>query len=280
MKRALIALVAGTIVSGVSAFAASSAPAMRLWRLDCGTVAANNLDIFSDTHAYAGKSKRLAASCYLIRHGDDYMIWDTGLAAALKGKPIDPTAPMSPTLTRTITEQLTQIGVEPAQIGRVGISHYHGDHIGQARDFPAATLMIGAGDWAALSARQPAANIDADAVANWVSGGGKVEPVTGDRDVFGDGTVRMIDLPGHTPGHHALLVRLPGKGPVLLTGDVTHFHENYDSDGIPSFNTNRADSLASLARFKALAKNLAATVVIQHDPADIAKLPLFPDAAE
>ena len=111
-------------------------------------------------------------------------------------------------------------------------------------------------------------------------GGALLDPVTGDRDVFGDGQVVMLDLPGHTPGHHGLLIRLAHKGPVLLSGDVAHFRANYDSDGVPSFNTNRADSLASLDRFKKIAANVHATVVIQHDPDDVAKLPAFPLSAD
>ncbi len=111
-------------------------------------------------------------------------------------------------------------------------------------------------------------------------GGGSVEPVARDKDIFGDGSVVMLDMPGHTPGHHTLLVRLTGMGPVLLSGDQAHFQENYDSAGVPTFNTNRADTLASFDRFKALAKNLKATVIIQHEPRDINKLPAFPKAAE
>jgi N-acyl homoserine lactone hydrolase len=118
-------------------------------------------------------------------------------------------------------------------------------------------------------------------LAPWISGDGKVELLTRDRkDIFGDGTVVMINLPGHTPGHHGLLVKLEKTGYVLLTGDVSHFHENYDSDGIPVWNANRADSLASLDRFKKIARNLDATVIIQHDPRDIAKLPAYPAFAE
>src|SRR5690606_34152249 len=117
--------------------------------------------------------------------------------------------------------------------------------------------------------------------APWTTGGGTVEALRRPQhDVFGDGTVVMVSLPGHTPGHHGLLVRLAGTGNVLLTGDVTHFHENYATDGIPDWNTDRADSLASLHRFKALADNLDATVVIQHDPRDVDTLPAFPAFAE
>jgi hypothetical protein len=67
---------------------------------------------------------------------------------------------------------------------------------------------------------------------------------------------------------------------VLITGDLAHFHENYDSNGVPSFNTDRAATLASLDRFKKIATNLNATVIIQHDARDIGKLPAFPASAK
>ena len=74
-------------------------------------------------------------------------------------------------------------------------------------------------------------------------------------------------------------VRLKQMGNVLLTGDLTHFHENYESNGVPSFNSDRAQSVASLDRFKKIAANLKATVIIQHDQRDIGKLPAYPNAA-
>ena len=94
------------------------------------------------------------------------------------------------------------------------------------------------------------------------------------------GGLRVVATPGHTPGHHSLLARLRQMGNVLITGDLTHFHENYDSDGVPPFNTSRAESLASLDRFKKIAANAKATVIIQHDARDVAKLPAFPAAAK
>jgi len=125
-----------------------------------------------------------------------------------------------------------------------------------------------------------AAGTDNANFTNWISGGGKVEPVRLDKDVFGDGTVQMLNTPGHTPGHHVLLVNLKETGPVILSGDMAHFRENYDQDGVPSFNTDRSQSIASVERVKQLAKNLKATVIIQHDPRDVSKLPAFPAAAK
>ena len=50
--------------------------------------------------------------------------------------------------------------------------------------------------------------------------------------------------------------------------------------GVPSFNVDRADTLASHDRFEKLAKNLGVKVIIQHEPGDVGKLPAFPEAAK
>jgi glyoxylase-like metal-dependent hydrolase (beta-lactamase superfamily II) len=98
--------------------------------------------------------------------------------------------------------------------------------------------------------------------------------------VFGDGSVIVLRTPGHTPGHQSLLVRLPQMGNVIITGDAVHFRENWDSEGVPAFNYDRAQTVASLERLKKLAANLHATVIIQHDARDIEKLPVFPAMAK
>jgi len=263
-------------VLSLSSALAQTSPEVALTRFDCGG-GADPVDMarFSDAYAHEGKKLQLTASCYLVRHGEEYLIWDTGFPAANAGG----AQPSGPTVKVTLVEQLAQLKLKPEQVKYVGISHYHGDHIGQAGSFPQATLLIGKGDWDALTASPPPPGANPAPVSHWISGGGKVEAVPRDKDVFGDGSVIMLDMPGHTPGHHSLLVRLKEKGPVLLTGDLAHFRENYDSDGVPTFNTNRADTLASLGRFKEIAANLRATVIIQHDPRDIGKLPAFPAAA-
>src|SRR4051812_11903828 len=93
----LAAAVFATLAAAPMAQAAENVTAVKLWRLDCGTIQVNNLDLFSDTFAYAGEKRQLTDSCYLIQHGADYMIWDTGLPAGLKGAPMQADAPLSPT---------------------------------------------------------------------------------------------------------------------------------------------------------------------------------------
>jgi N-acyl homoserine lactone hydrolase len=71
----------------VPASKAAVAP-IELWRLDCGKIRVDDLNDFSDTYAYTGQSKVLVASCYLIRHGDEYMLWDVGLPKSDRGMPL------------------------------------------------------------------------------------------------------------------------------------------------------------------------------------------------
>ena len=268
------ALLAATSLTGTA-----QAADVEMWRLDCGNIEIRELSMFSDSFHYAGQKKVLADGCYLIRHGEDYMLWDTRLPAGVVGQPANPEGPFGLTLERSIPDQLADIGVKSEQIGRIGISHYHFDHLGQAASFPGATLMIGAKDWEALHAEPLPFGADPNLVKPWMDGG-KVGPVAGDKDVFGDGSVMMLAMPGHTPGEAALLVRLPDTGPVLLSGDVVHFHEQLPDQRVPPFNANRADSLASMDRLTDIAEELDATLIIQHDAEDVAKLPAFPQSAK
>ena len=167
----------------------AQAPAeVSLTRIDCAS-SAGPADIgrFSDTMAYEGKKLQLTASCYLIRHADHYMIWDTGYPAAVAG-----TTPTDRTVKVTLVEQLAQLKIKPEQINYVGISHYHGDHTGQAASFPQATLLIGQGDWDVLKGPTPSGTTNAAPLKHWLSGEGKSEPVAKDKDVFGDGSVVMV----------------------------------------------------------------------------------------
>ena len=272
MNRTRIILAVGAgILAGLVA-PAQAAPEMSLTRFDCGTSQAPTPvnQRFSDTYAYGDLKLQLVFSCYLIRHGDDYMLWDTGHAM---------TAPnVAPKVS--LVDLLAKIDVKPEQIKYVGISHYHADHTGQIASFPKATLLIGAREWDAISSPKPAEGVNFKPFEGWIKGENKVEPQVLDKDVFGDGTVIVLRTPGHTPGHSSLLVKLAQMGPVIISGDAVHFRENYDTDGVPSFNYDRAQTVASIERIKKIASNLNATLIIQHDARDIEKLPVFPEFAK
>ena len=247
-----------------------------LTRLDCGTVHFDNFDaFFSDKPGLYPAGPRDVTDS---RHGDQLMLWDTGLSADVKGKKV-PMGPMVMSLDRTIEEQLAELGIKPADIDIVGISHHHGDHTGQAALFPQARLIIGAGDFE--KAKAPPEQGGPSPIAPWLKEGSDVTKATGDVDIFGDGSVVTVHLPGHTPDHMGLLVNLK-SGQVLLTGDLYHSTDAREKRGVPPFNSSREQTIASMDRFEANAKDLGANgkVIIQHEPADIGKLPAFPKAAQ
>jgi N-acyl homoserine lactone hydrolase len=274
MLRATILFAAGLCANVLVALPAmAQAPAeVTLTRIDCGT-GATPTDVgqrFTDTFAYKDLKLTFTFSCYLIKHGDDYMVWDTGFAPG--------TNPNAPKVG--IADRLKELKVTPEQVKYVGISHFHADHTGQLAPFTNATLLIGKGDWDQITASTPMQGANVAGFKSWIDEKRKVEPLTTDKDVFGDGSVIVLRMPGHTPGHSSLLVRLKDMGPVLLTGDLVHFRENYESNGVPWFNFDRAATIASIERMKQIVANLRAIVIIQHDMRDIGKLPAFPAAAK
>jgi N-acyl homoserine lactone hydrolase len=272
MNRALTILAFGACVAASLAAPAQAAPDVSLTRFDCGTPQAPTLvnQRFSDTYAYGDLKIQLVFSCYLVKHGDDYLLWDTGHAM---------TAPnVAPKVS--LVDLLAKLDVKPEQIKYVGISHYHGDHTGQVASFPKSTVLIGKGDWDAITSPQPAQGVNFKPFEAWIKGESKVEALTLDKDVFEDGTVIVLRTPGHTPGHSSLLVKLAQTGPVILVGDAIHFRENYDAFGVPAFNVDRAQTVASIERIKQIATNLKAKVIIQHDARDLEKLPVYPAAAK
>jgi N-acyl homoserine lactone hydrolase len=272
MKMLVAALIATVAAPAAGPAAAGDRPVVEITRLDCGSAMVKDFNaFFSDTLEYPAGPRRITDSCYLVRDGARTLLWDTGFSAALKGKPMDMGALVA-SLDKTIPEQLATLGLKPADINIVGISHMHGDHTGQAADFPGAKLVIGKADFQGTKGAK-------DPFGPWRGANANVQlEHGGDIDVFGDGEVIALNMPGHTPDHMALLVKL-ASGNVLLSGDLYHATEARTLKGVPPFNTSRAETLASIDRFERLARHYNARVIIQHEPRDIAKLPAFPAAA-
>lgn len=238
---------------------------IKLWRLDCGTFDIDNLE---------GRGRVLMpVSCYLIRHGDEFALFDAGLAAGLYGKP-ERQKEQTLRVEYRLAEQLAKVGVSPTQITTLIVSHYHGDHHGQADLFTNARLVIGAGDAAALRSSQ-----DKGALAPWFDGRRPIEEVSGDRDLGGDGRMVVLFTPGHTPGHLSMLVRLAGRS-YILTGDLVHQRAQLTTREPSGNHVDKVRGRAEIERVLSLAERSGAQIVVGHEVADIALLPDFPTAAE
>jgi glyoxylase-like metal-dependent hydrolase (beta-lactamase superfamily II) len=86
----------------------------------------------------------------------------------------------------------------------------------------------------------------------------------------------ILSTPGHTPGHQCLLVRMKKTGAVLLSGDAVHFRDNWDNRRVPSMNTNRDQSIASMERIAKVLTEQKAQLWINHDKPQSAGLRYAP----
>ena len=92
----------------------------------------------------------------------------------------------------------------------------------------------------------------------------KRRTLNGDHDVFGDGSVKIISAPGHTPGHQVLYLELSNFGPLILSGDLYHFEASRELRRTPVFNTDAEETLRSMDKVEALIESTGATFWIEH----------------
>jgi glyoxylase-like metal-dependent hydrolase (beta-lactamase superfamily II) len=226
----------------------------------------------------AGKEHMFSNHCYLIRHAQGWMLWDTGNADRIAAMPSGLSVAggaITAYMKKPLAESLKEVGVAPADIKHFAMSHAHGDHSGNANLFTAATLYVQRAEYAAMFGPEPqkfgfiAANFD-KLRAN------PAMIIDGDYDVFGDGTVTLKAAPGHTPGHQVLVVRLPKTGPVMLSGDMVHLQYSWTYRVAPSFNFDIPRSMATIDAMKAYAQKTGAQLWINHDMEQNAKIPKAP----
>ena len=255
--------------------------AERLYRLDCGHSLANDESVWTPGEN-VGRNIEFSSTCWLIKKGSEWLLWDTGVPEATLNDPRGwSTLPnlIVYHLDRSLTDQLAEIGLKPADIGRVAISHTHGDHIGNVGLFPNAIVMMQQAEYRWIhSPNGPNDNVNQlMALARELLGTPQnLQLIDGDTDVFGDGSVTLISTPGHTPGHQSMLVHLRKSGFIMLSGDVAHLQENFQRDIVPSLNTNKAESIVSMAKVRRLIAANKAMFFINHDKSQTQKLKLLP----
>jgi glyoxylase-like metal-dependent hydrolase (beta-lactamase superfamily II) len=182
-------------------------------------------------------------------------------------------------LDKTITGQLAQIGLKASDTTYVALSHTHGDHIGNVGLFPNSTILMQRAEYSWIhSPDETNDNVNQlKALARKLLGSPeRLQLLDGDTDLFGDGSVTLVSTPGHTPGSQSLLVHLKNSGFIILSGDVVHLEENFEKNIVPSLNTDKAASIASMDKVRQMIATYHAKLFINHDKAQADALKLLP----
>jgi len=148
----------------------------------------------------------------------------------------------------------------------IALSHYHNDHTGHANLLRNSKWLVQENEYDLIHSDDfKERNMDR---FNDVKELTNVQKIHGDYDVFGDSSVVIKFLPGHTIGHQVLFVDLPEFGPILLTGDLYHTKENREHKRMPVFTLSVKENIESMNAFEFFAEKKKAKVVIQHEPED------------
>ena len=250
---------------------------LRLYVLDCGTIAPMDPTLFGLKAEEVGREVTFVTPCYLIVHPKGTLIWDVGQVPD-QDIPDDGTEVVEQGLLkakRRLAPQLAALGYQPKDITFIAMSHYHADHTANANLFAGSTWIVQQAEYdamfsdAKLGIRSPDTYVE-------LRGAKRITLNNEDHDVFGDGTVIIKTAPGHTPGHQMLFLRLARFGPLLLEGDLYHLPEERTLDRVPTFDFDAAMTRQTRRKVEEFLHQTGATMWIQHDPPTYARLKKAP----
>jgi N-acyl homoserine lactone hydrolase len=215
--------------------------------------------------------------CFLIEHPKGRVLLDTGMRAEAADDPVGTYGDVGANLLPDgfprdlcVDRQLEKLGIRPADIDTVIMSHLHLDHTGMMPLFEHAQFIGGEGEMRFALWPDPVQRTGFfmpedyaflyDRPEQWLEVG------PNEHDVFGDGSVVVFHLPGHTPGSVGVLVRTAEQN-YVLAGDVVHLRGGLTGMPFPH-DWSAEHSATSIARLRAIAKANDAQIWIGHDPED------------
>jgi N-acyl homoserine lactone hydrolase len=222
-----------------------------------------------DRSADRSETFEAPVSSALIRHKLGNVLFDTGCHPSVVEHGEQRWGSLMKVMTPvmgaqdTLLPNLAGVGVDPDDIDVVVNSHFHPDHCGCNEFFRKATIIAHTKELEAAKAQgsEMAGYLRAD----W-DHGQKTDAVDRERDVFGDGKLVLIPLPGHTPGTMGASVNLDRDGSFLLASDAVSLRANLDADTVPRNTWNAEALLKSFAEIRRIEKS-GATIICGHDDA-------------
>lgn len=250
---------------------------LRLYPFDTGTIGIGSEWIRNNVF---GERIEVPATWFLIEHPLGNIVVDGGCPAAAG---VDDTAHWGPAITEVFgmrchmnPEQaclptLKRHGFDPAEVRYILQTHLHSDHLGAISaisQIPNAKVVTSRAEWEYSRSPDDFAapayvrkDLDQPGIP-WML----IEDDEDGYDLFGDGSVRLYQSPGHAYGHLSFLLQLPESGAVLLTGDACDTLDHWNELAMPGFALSNRKAWRSVRRLRRLAEREDATVIFSHDP--------------
>ena len=247
---------------------------LQLYVFDCGRIRFEDVTAFGVSNDETD-IRELVVPCYVVANGGRHLLWDGGLPSSLATSGKFEGDGVEMWLDVPLAEQLAGIGIDMASFDFAAYSHMHMDHVGVANEVVGATVLIQRSEYEAAFADEVTNPVFDPALYSNIAKSEKIL-LDGDHDVFGDGRVRIVSAPGHTPGHQVLWIDLENVGPVVLSGDLYHLPISREERRVPQWNTDREQTLEAMTRVEALIEDTGATLWIEHDLATFENLDKAP----
>jgi N-acyl homoserine lactone hydrolase len=279
-KKALLAV---TVMIVLMLCSTVYAVDVKVFAFNGGTLKTQTQFIIKDTRV--GTPFNIPVPFFLIKHGEDWVAYDTGLNVLCAKDPmayLGERAKLFYPVMKSDDEfrvQIKKLGLKPENLKAVIISHGHWDHAGSLGNFADTKVPIYFQEREMLDIRKvfdSKQSFQAYKFADFSSlDKMNVKVVNGVFDLFGDGTIVAFPTPGHTFGHQSLMVRKTGEKPLLLTSDALYTMENLErrvpAGSAPDFTA----MIQTIDMFKMMSM-IGATVIPSHDPDYWSKARLAP----
>jgi glyoxylase-like metal-dependent hydrolase (beta-lactamase superfamily II) len=232
--------------------------------------------------------RKHGAVLYDTGYSEAFYIETRAMPEALYGR----VTPVHVNPVETARAQLARDGIDSSDVRFVVVSHFHADHIAGLRDFPAARVACSRAAWDSVRTMRGFGALlkgflpglipyDIEERLTFVDDlppaplPPPIDALGAGRDLFGDGSIVVVDLPGHAPGHIGVLVQSP-RGPVLLAGDAAWSRAAIETDTPPprittAFLGNTHAYRTTLARLGALHRAMPELRIVPSHAIDAAE---------
>ena len=270
MKTSLFRIAAAAALCVASV--ASSAQAIKLWQVSSGYI---ELDKgFLTAMSGVGTKVKAPVTMHVIQHPRGLIVFDTGNNVAISdgqcasywGAGLCGAFNAQQTRDEVIDRQLQKLGFKAEDVKYVVYSHFHLDHAGNIKLFPKAKHVVQNAElknawWPEKFQRAAFVLKDFDTTRDF-----DFLELNGDFDLFGDGTITILDTKGHTQGHQSLMLKLPKTGYVIMSGDAVYTAEN-EKGVVPGITWSANESMRSIDKLKMLRDTRNGQLWYSHEPA-------------